>query len=58
MQMAIEQKQQELMSQAQEEMTRVEQVVMRKEEFDNMMKTEQFEESVVDLSISLKQELN
>ena len=48
MQMAIEQKQQELMSQAQEEMTRVEQVVMRKEEFDNMMKTEQFEESVVD----------
>ena len=48
MQAAIQQKQQELMSAAQEEMTRVEQVVMRKEEFDNMMKTEQFEKSVVD----------
>jgi len=48
MEAAIQQKQQELMSAAQEEMTRVEQVVMRKEEFDNMMKGEQFEKSVVD----------
>ena len=48
MEAAIQQKQQELMSAAQEEMTRVEQVVMRKEEFDNMMKGEQFEQSVVD----------
>ena len=48
MQTALAEKQQELMSAAQEEMTRVEQVVMRKEEFDVMMKGRQFKSSVVD----------
>ena len=48
MQTSIAEKQQELMSAAQEEMTKVEQVVMRKEEFDNMMKSRQFKSSVVD----------
>jgi len=48
MQTALAEKQQELMTAAQEEMTRVEQVVMRKEEFDSMMKGRQFKSSVVD----------
>jgi len=48
METAIAEKQQELTSAAQEEMTRVEQVVMRKEEFDNMMKSEEFKKNVVD----------
>ena len=48
METAIAEKQQELTSSAQEEMTRVEQVVMRKEEFDNMMKSEDFKKNVVD----------
>jgi hypothetical protein len=37
-----------LMSAAQEEMTKVEQVVMRKEEFDSLMKSRQFKSSLVD----------
>ena len=48
MQTAIEEKQQELMSAAQEQMTKVEQVVLRKEEFDNMIKGDSFKNSVVD----------
>ena len=48
METAIAEKQQELTSAAQEEMTRVEQVVMRKEEFDNMMKSEEFKKNVMD----------
>ena len=48
MQTAIIEKQQELMSAAQEEMTKVEQVVMRKEEFDTLMKGRQFKSSLVD----------
>jgi hypothetical protein len=48
MQTAIAEKQQELMSAAQEEMTKVEQVVMRKEEFDSLMKSRQFKSSLVD----------
>ena len=48
METAIAEKQQELTSAAQEEMSRVEQVVMRKEEFDNMMKSEEFKRNVVD----------
>ena len=48
METAIAEKQQELTSSAQEEMSRVEQVVMRKEEFDNMLKSEEFKENVVD----------
>lgn len=48
METAIQEKQQELMSAAQEEMTKVEQIVMRKKEFDMMMKSKQFENSVVD----------
>jgi len=48
METAIAEKQQELTSAAQEEMTRVEQVVMRKEEFDNMMKSQEFKKNVVD----------
>ena len=48
METAIAEKQQELTSAAQEEMTRVEQIVMRKEEFDNMMKSEEFKKNVMD----------
>ena len=48
METAIAEKQQELMSIAQEEMTKVEQVVMKKEEFDTMMNSRQFKSSVVD----------
>ena len=48
MQTAIQEKQQELMSAAQEQMTKVEQVVLRKEEFDNMIKGDSFKNSVVD----------
>ena len=48
METSIAEKQQELMSAAQEEMTKVEQIVMRKKEFDMMMKSEQFKNSVVD----------
>ena len=48
METAIQEKQQELMSAAQEQMTKVEQVVLRKEEFDNMIKGDSFKNSVVD----------
>ena len=48
METAIQEKQQELMSAAQEQMTKVEQVVLRKEEFDNMIKGDSFKKSVVD----------
>ena len=48
METAIAEKQQELTSAAQGEMSRVEQVVMRKEEFDNMMKSDEFKKNVVD----------
>jgi hypothetical protein len=48
METSIVEKQQELMSIAQEEMTKVEQVVMRKEEFETMIKSSQFKSSVVD----------
>lgn len=47
-QIAVQQKQQELMSAAQEQVSKVEQVVMREEEFETMMKGEEFKKSVVD----------
>ena len=45
---AIAEKRQELMSIAQEAVSRVEQVVMRKDEFDNLFKSREFKENVVD----------
>jgi|TARA_R110000765_G_scaffold25361_1_gene62711 hypothetical protein len=48
MEVAIQEKQQELMSIAQEQMTKVEQVVIKKEEFDIMMQGSIFKKSVVD----------
>jgi len=48
MEVAIQEKQQELMSIAQEEMTKVEQVVIKKDEFDVMMQGSMFQKSVVD----------
>jgi len=45
---AITEKRQELMSLAQDALSRVEQVVMRKDDFDISMKTREFKSSVVD----------
>ena len=48
MQTAIQEKHQELVSMAQEEISKVEQTVMPKEEFDLMIENKEFKKSVVD----------